>query len=254
MKPSYVRCDVADGVAVVTLDNPPVNSLSMEAYAQITDVFDDLTEREGEVRVAILTGAGDRGFSAGRDVKDAAVTSPRKRARFGREMFWSVLECEVPVIGAINGFALGAGFGLAAVCDMLIASETAVFGMPEVDVGALGGYKFLARIMPEQMARQFFFTARRFDAREAYRLGFVSQVVPKDQLMPEAMKLAREIAAKSPVTIRMAKKAIITSEFLPMKQGYRIEQNFTIALSKTEDAREAAQAFVEKRKPVWKGR
>jgi enoyl-CoA hydratase/carnithine racemase len=255
-----LRVEVSDYIAVVTMDNPPVNAVTPDWDFQGT--FDELGDRD-DVRVAILTGAGDRVFCAGADVRRAAANldagPPRpgtqsSGSRTGRENFNSVLECAVPVIGAVNGPALGAGLALAASCDYLIASERAVFGLPEIDVGLLGGARHFMRLFGNQQTRRANFTAIRVDAQEAYRLGGVVRVVPTDQLMNAAMEEARIIAAKMPIGVKMAKAALNMIEDMDLRNGYRFEQTQTAILVKTEDAQEAKRAFAEKRPPVFQGR
>lgn len=251
MENKFVKYEVADRIALLTIDNPPVNVLTWDVNEELINTFDNMNERE-DVSVAILTAAGDK-FSAGRDIKAIGKESLLKRARLGREREFGVLECTVPVIGAINGLALGGGCGMALVCDMVIASERAVFGMPMIDVGRVSGYKFLSRVIPELRARQMMFTGERIDAAEAYRIGLVNKVVPHDQLMPEAWKLARTIAAKSPVVVRMMKKEMIFTQFLDVKNGYFVENQLNWLLSTSADAKEAAKAFVEKRGAKFEG-
>ena len=256
---SPLRVEVSDYIAVVTMDNPPVNAA--ESAWPISDTFDSFGDRD-DVRVAILTGAGTRGFCAGVDVKKRAAAQAQEQApgsydgaqRRGRENFNSLVDCHVPVIGAINGHALGAGLALAASCDYLIASENATFGLPEIDVGLLGGARHFMRLFPQGVTRRANFTAQRIDAQEAFRLGVVTKVVPPDQLMEAAMEDARMIAAKMPVGIKMAKANLNLIENMDLKNGYRYEQTQTAQLLKTEDSLEAKKAFAEKRAPVFKGR
>ncbi len=249
---SPIRLDIKDQVATVVIDFPPVNAMALPHYAELTEIFDSLWE--GEARVAVLTGAGERSFCAGVDVKARVAQTRQDHGRTARECFNSIYECPIPVIGAINGVALGAGVGIAASCDYLIASERAIFGLPEIDVGLMGGAKHLSRLFPQQHVRRMHYTAERTDAHEAYRLGAVVKVVPPAHLMDEAMKDARTIAAKMPIGIRLAKEGLNGIEFLDLKNGYRYEQTRTAILVKTEDAMEAKKAFLEKRRPVFKGK
>ena len=257
MSPLHV--EVKDFIAIVTMDNPPVNAAEQDWPIQET--FDSFYDRD-DVRVAILTGAGTRGFCAGVDVKRRAQQLQEEQppgayqgaTRRGRENFNSIVDCAVPVIGAINGHALGAGMALAASCDYLIASENATFGLPEIDVGLLGGARHFMRIFPQGVTRRANFTGLRLNAQEAYRLGVVVKVVPPDQLMETALEDARIIAEKPPIGIRMAKANLNLIENMDLKNGYRFEQTQTVLLQKTEDALEAKLAFAEKRKPVFKGR
>lgn len=257
MTPEHLKLSVDDCVATLVLDRPPVNALGRAIREELLAAFDELHDRD-DVRVVVLTGAG-RTFCAGADIKERAKLTGRpgeyrELNRLVREMFHGVIQCSKPVIAAVNGAALGAGFALALCCDMVLASEDAVFGMPEVDVGLAGGVKFLQRYFTPSQARMLLITGRRVPAAELYRLGVLQACVPAQALMPEARKLAAEIAAKSPLAVRMLKQSFNVVENLSLGDGYRIEQDMTIELSKSEDAQEAKRAFVEKRKPAFKGR
>jgi enoyl-CoA hydratase/carnithine racemase len=250
------RLEVADGIATVVFDRPPVNAQNRRSREELTWIFDTLGDRE-DVRVAILTGAGNI-FSAGADVKErigitAQAGDYTRHNRLTRESFYAITDCPKPVIGAINGPAIGAGYAVMACCDILLASENSFVQMPEIDVGLAGGAKFL-ELFPRSKARLMFFTGRRVPAAELYRIGVIEACVPREKLMAEAMELAREIASKSPIAVTRAKRAFNAVEEMPARDGYRFEQTVTVELSKTEDSREAQRAFVEKRKPVFKGR
>lgn len=257
-----VHVDITDHIAVVTLDNPPVNA--MAADWDIPAVFDALSD-DPDVRVAVLTAAGERAFCAGADLRarvrerdgeaPPARTPPGTGNRRVREMFYSIQECAVPVIGAINGPALGGGLAIAASCDYLIASEKATFGLPEIDVGLLGGARHFMRLLTNWgLVRRLHYTAERLDAHEALRLGMVVRVVPPDQLMEAALADARLIAAKIPLGVRLAKESLHLIENMDVKNGYRFEQTRTAILTKTEDAAEARRAFMERRPPEFTGR
>ena len=253
---SELRVEAHGHVRLVTLDNPPVNAMSPEWDIQGT--FDAITADE-EARVVVLTGQGDRVFCAGADVKaaargDRALRPERTGSREARENFYSIMECAVPVIGAINGPALGGGLAVAASCDYLIASERAVFGLPEIDVGLLGGARHAMRLFPQHIVRMMHYTARRLDAAEAYRLGAVDRVVAPADLLDEAMREAELIAAKMPIGIRLAKENLNAIEDMDLRNGYRFEQTRTALLQRSEDAQEAKMAFAEKRQPVFRGR
>ncbi len=251
-----VRMSVEDGVAVITLDNPPVNAQSMDTIHAITDCFDQINDMD-EVRVAVLTATGKL-FSAGADLKNrpdlSAPGATWKRNRAVREVGYSIMECKKPVIAAVNGPALGAGLGIVACCDIIIASNTASFGLPEVDVGLMGGGKHAARIIPHSLVRRMMLTGYRVPADELYRRGIIEASLPPEQLMPFAMDMARNIAAKSPLATLLAKDSMNTIENMTLRDGYRYEQNNTHRLSKSDDAREAVRAFVEKRAPVFTGK
>ena len=251
-----IRLTVEDFIATVVMDRPPVNAQNSEFRAELINVFDSLTDRD-DVRVAILTGTGKM-FSAGADMRERP--NPEHPGeywhfnRLAREGFNAIHECAKPVIAAVNGPALGAGLGLVAACDIILCSENAVLGMPEIDVGLAGGAAMLQTLFGRSRARRMFYTGWRVPADELYRTGVVECCVKLEQLMPEALKLAGEIASKSPMGIRYAKQSMNTTMHMPARDGYRFEQGITVALSKTEDAQEARRAFLEKRRPVFKGR
>lgn len=252
-----IKVEVNDTIAVVTMDRPPVNAQNAQFRDEIMQVFDAFTDRD-DVRVAILTGAG-KVFCAGADIKERIGIAKQpgdywRHNRGAREYANAIRECKKPVIAAVNGAALGAGFGVMAACDIMLASDNAVFGMPEIDVGLAGGCAFISRLFSKSRGRRIVFTGERFSAAELYRLGVIEWCGPREQLMDEAMKIARSIAAKSPLAMKLAKQAYNVIENMPERDGYRFEQNITEQLSHTEDALEAQRAFAEKRKPVFKGR
>lgn len=252
-----IKVDVNEYIAVVTMDRPPVNAQNAQFREEIIDAFDSFSDRN-DVRVAVLTGAG-KVFCAGADIKEriGLVKKPGdywRHNRGAREYANAIRECKKPVIAAVNGAALGAGFGVMSACDIMLASDNASFGMPEIDVGLAGGCAFISRLFGKSRGRRIVFTGERFSAAELYRLGVIEWCGPREQLMGEAMKIARNIASKSPLAIKLAKEAYNVVENMPQRDGYRYEQNITEQLSHTEDAREAQRAFAEKRKPVFKGR
>jgi enoyl-CoA hydratase len=240
----------ADGVALVTLANAPVNAMNSEVRDTIITVFDALSDRK-DVRVAVLTGEG-KVFCAGADIKERRTrTGAPGEAWHGnrqvRECFHSIMECTKPVIAAINGPALGAGLALAASCDILMASTRGSLGLPEINVGLLGGARHAMRLFGHSRTRRMMLTGFRVDGAELYRLGVAEACVEPDELMDTTMGLAREIAGKSPEAIRLAKHALNTIEEMSLRDGYRFEQNMTVAISKHPDSAEAMAAFVEKR-------
>jgi enoyl-CoA hydratase len=173
--------------------------------------------------------------------------------RRARECFHAIVECRKPIIGAINGPALGAGLAIAASCDILVASENASLGLPEINVGLLGGGRHAMRLFGHSKTRRMMLTGQRIVGPELYRLGIVEACVSADALMEAATEIAKEIASKSPPAIVLAKHALNTIEEMSLRDGYRFEQNMTVEVGKTEDAAEATQAFLEKREPVFKG-
>lgn len=252
-----VRIDLDGDIAVVTLDRPPVNAQTPLSQEEIIFAFDYLSDLD-EVRVVILTGAG-KAFCAGADIKDRAgkewAPAERRNAlRSARESYHAIVECTKPVICAINGAALGAGLALVASCDVLIASEEASLGLPEVTVGMMGGSRHAMQLFGRSRVRRMMLTGDRVDGQELYRLGVVEACVPAAELIPTAMAMARRIAGHSPVATRLAKQSLNTIENLSLRDGYRFEQDMTLQLAKSEDSREAMLAFREKRPPLFKGR
>jgi enoyl-CoA hydratase len=251
-----VEISLSDGIAVVTLDRPPVHALTTALYERIAGIFEGLG-RSLDVHCAILTATGRRAFCAGKDLHEFLATTVEDdpaKAAVARRTFSAVLDCAVPVIAAVNGPALGAGAVLAAMCDIRLASEEATFGLPEINVGRCGGGAPLGRLLPQGTLRRMFFTGQPIGAAEAYRLGFVEAVTTPADLMDEARRLAAVIAAKAPLGLRYGKAALNEIEGLPVKDGYAIEQRYSTTLMATEDAREATRAVLEKRPPVFRGR
>jgi enoyl-CoA hydratase len=256
MSSDVVTLEISDYVAVATLNRPPVNAVNWEMRERLIEIFDQATDRE-DIRAVVLTAQG-KVFCAGADLKQRP--DPGKAGhywwhnRLTRETGNAIKECTKPVICAVNGAALGAGFGLMASCDIMLAAEEAVFGMPEIDVGLAGGAAMLRELLGRSRQRRMMFTGMKVTAAELYRLGVIEACLPSAELLPEAMKIAHEIAGKSPLGVKYAKLSCNMVELMPQKDAYRFEQNFTFELSKTEDAVEARKAQLEKRKPVFKGR
>ncbi len=251
-----VRVEIADHVALVTMDSPPVNAYSLALCQELTVVFDTLSDLP-EVRAIVLTGAG-RVFCAGADLKGRAGLAEAgampAHSRRTRESFHAIRECAKPVICAINGPALGSGLGLAASCDILFAAETGALGLPEIDVGLLGGTKHAQRLFSHSVLRRMVLTGYRVRGPELYRLGVVEACLPATELLPAAMDMARSVASKAPLATAMAKHTANTIEDMSLRDGYRYEQDMTAIISRSEDAQEAKRAFVEKRPPVFLGR
>jgi enoyl-CoA hydratase len=256
MSDEILTLDVSDHVALVTLNRPPVNALNRAMRDAIIEAFDAVAERE-DIRVAVLTGAG-KTFCAGADLKDRPDSSKvgafHAHNRVTRETGNAIRECAKPVIAAVNGAALGAGLGLMAACDIFLVAEDAVFGMPEIDVGLAGGGAMLRTIFGRSVMRRLMYTGDRLTGTDLYRRGIVEAALPREELLPEAMRMAKRIAGKSPRAINYAKTSANMVDLMPQRDAYRFEQDFTVALSRTEDAKEARMAFVEKRKPVFQGR
>jgi enoyl-CoA hydratase len=249
-----IEMTVDERVATVTLNAPPVNAQSSTLMDALVACFDRIND-DSAVRCVILTGAGHV-FSAGANLKGRKIGASAKGQIWGhlrrvRETFYSVMECTKPVIGAINGPALGAGLVLAASCDILLVSEQATFGLPEIDVGLMGGARHALRLFNPSLVRRMVLTGYRVPGPELYRLGIVEACVPADQLLPAARAMALEIAGKSRNSIRVAKRTLGTIENLSLRDGYRYEQNMTAEVAGHPDAQEAMRAFLEKRPPVF---
>lgn len=217
------------GIAVVTVDFPPVNALPVQGWYDLADTV-RRTGTDLRVRCIVLTASG-RGFNAGVDLKEVQRT-PGHRALIGvnracAAAFSAVYDCEVPVVAAVHGHCLGGGIGLVGNADAVVASEDAVFGLPELDRGALGAATHLARLVPQHLMRTLFYTARTVSAQELHRHGSVWQVVPRDELQASALQLARDIAAKDGSLLRLAKAALNGIDPVDVRRSYRYEQGFT---------------------------
>ena len=253
-----VKCEVVeDHIAVVRLDNPPVNAHSPRMLAEIPTMFDRLSDLE-QVRAVVLTGQGSV-FCAGADIKERAgqVSQPGdhwRGSRSAREAYHSIRECQKPVVAAINGAALGGGLAIAASCDILIASERGNLGLPEIDVGLMGGQRHAMRLFSHSRLRTMSLTGQRiFGPAATVRVSSKRPCLPGN-FSQAALKIARSLAAKSPIAMRIAKGSLNAIEEMSLRDGYRYEQNLTGELRKTEDSQEAMRAFVEKRPPTFKGR
>jgi enoyl-CoA hydratase len=242
------RVDVgADGVAELTIDNPPVNALGRDAWFALASELERLG-RDARVRVVVIDAAG-KGFQCGVDVKelarDGSLIVDVNRGCY--EVFAAIYDCPVPVISAVHGYCLGGGIGIAGSSDLVIASDDASFGLPEIDRGAMGAATHAMRMFGMQEARRMLLTGEPIDAAEAYRLGGLLRVVPRDRLRGEALALARKIASKSPRAVKAAKASLNGIELIEPKSSYRFEQGFTLELYTSRDSQEAREAFVEKR-------
>ncbi len=235
------------GVAEVRIDHPPVNAPDSTGWFKIADTIASLGT-DDSVRCIILAAEG-KGFCAGVDIKElAADASLITRVNEGCwRAFAAIHDCRVPVIAACHGYVLGGGVGLAGSCDIIVASDDASFGLPEIDRGALGAASHLLRMFPIQKVRKMLFTGEPIDATEAYRLGALEWIGPREELMASAQRIAESIAAKSPKAMRLAKESVNGIELLDIKTSYRFEQGFTLELYTSPDSQEARDAFVEKR-------
>jgi enoyl-CoA hydratase len=242
-----IRATVTDRIAEVLLDHPPVNAFDSAGWFELARTITALGERD-DVSVVLLAAEG-RGFCAGVDIKELARDSKliTKVNKGCYDSFAAIHDCPVPVIAAAHGFVLGGGIGLVGSCDVILASDDATFGLPEIDRGALGAASHLLRMFPIQKVRTMLYTGEPITAAEAYRLGALEAVVPRAELRATARALAAKIAAKSPKALRLAKESLNGIELLDVKKSYRFEQGFTLELYTSPDSQEARDAFVEKR-------
>jgi enoyl-CoA hydratase len=236
------------GIAEVVIDHPPVNALDVAGWFALADAL-SAAGRVADTRVVILRAAG-RGFCAGVDIKEINARGDGALVGANRgcaAAFAAVYDCEVPVIAAVHGFCLGGGIGLVGNADMVVASDDATFGLPEVDRGALGAATHLARLVPQHAMRRMVYTAQAISAAELASFGSVASVVPPAELRACALSLATDIATKSPTIIRRAKESLNGIDPVDVKRSYRFEQGFTYELHVRGVADEQRAAFVEKR-------
>jgi enoyl-CoA hydratase len=247
-----------DGVAVVTLDRPEVlNALDYRTLGELVDALEKLDADES-VRCVVITGAGDRAFAAGADIKEMADATPVTLTVANNFARWERLRrIRVPLIAAVRGFALGGGNELAMACDMVIAGDDATFGQPEIKIGIMpgaGGTQRLPRAVGKAKAMEMILTGRNMSATEALERGLVSEVVAREETLPEALKLAAEVASMPPLAVRAAKESVNRAYELSLEAGLEFERRNFFLLFSSEDQKEGMAAFIEKRKPTWKGR
>ncbi|MGD2098510.1 MAG: enoyl-CoA hydratase-related protein [Desulfobacterales bacterium] len=250
---------VEQGVATITFNRPnalnALNAALLEEFSQALDVI----AGSDDIRVLVLTGAGEKAFVAGADISELATFNPltaRKFSQDGHAIFARLQAMPIAVIAAVNGFALGGGTEIAIACDFIYASENAKFGQPEINLGVIpgfGGTQRLPRLIGANRAKELIFTGKMISAAEAEKIGLVNKVVPADQLMAEVMQTAREIAAKGKVSLRAAKQAINQGLNTDLATGIHIEvEGFGMCYG-SADAKEGTTAFLEKRKADFKG-
>ena len=254
---TQLRFQLDGHVATLTMDAPPVNALTRILNDELVLALDRICEMD-EVRAVVLTGAGKQ-FCAGADLKGraAVIQGPGDmgaHARRTRECFHAIRECAKPVVAAVNGAALGSGLAMVASADIIVVSEAAALGLPEVDVGLMGGARHAMRLFSHSRLRRMVLTGMRVKGEELYRLGIVEACVPPAALLQTALDIAQVIASKSPVSTRMGKHTMNLIEDMSLRDGYRYEQDMTAQIGKSEDAKEAQRAFAEKRAPVFTGR
>lgn len=255
--------DRSGGVATVTLARPPVNAVNRTMQLELTETFDSLSQ-DRDIGAVVLAAAGTRAFSAGIDLHDTAEHGPGgspatdKRVQAVTDPGWewrraqhAIHHCPVPVIAAVEGAAIGAGFGLVGVCDVIIASESARFALTEIDVGLLGGSSKAIRMVGPYKARMMMFGGEFVPASELHRLGAVEELVAPGSALARAREIGAGFARKSPLALRLAKESILRIEGDAMERQYRTEQDYTNRMRGFDDAGEALSAYLEKREPDW---
>ena len=265
MRSSKVRYEKKDHVARVTINRPEVlNALDLRTHEELGEIWDEVEADDG-IRVVVLTGAGNRAFSVGQDLKERACLDAEgaRPGTFGSrdQPGWPRLTerfslCK-PVIARVDGYALGGGFELALACDLIIASDRAVFGLPEARLGLVpgaGGAFRLARQLPQKLAMGYLLTGRRIDAATALWFGLVNEVVSAGRLDECVQEWVDDILGSAPLSVRVIKEAVLRSVDLPLEQAFSATYRWEERRRASADVTEGARAFAEKRAPVWTGR
>ena len=253
---SVVNYEKEGRIAIMTINRPDaMNALSAEVSAELREAYIDFRDNN-DLWVAVMTGAGDRAFSAGADIKGFRPGPSGQPAGATGEVvrpdtIWK------PFIAAIHGYCLGGGLELAMTCDIRIAADNAQFGQPEINIGFLpgaGGTQRLPRFIPRAVAAEILLTGNRIDAQEALRVGLISRVVPRDQLMSTAMEMANTICTRAPLGVRACKEAMVRGYEMTLEEGLALEREKVAECRATEDFAEGARAFVEKRPPNYQAK
>jgi enoyl-CoA hydratase len=251
--------EVTQGIATITFNRPKaLNALNDQLLNELSAALDKI-EADEEIRVLVLTGAGEKSFVAGADITELATFNTLQGKLFSRKgqlIIGRLQELAIPVIAAVNGFALGGGSEMALACDFIYASENAMFGLPEITLGIIpgfGGTQRLPRLIGSNRAKEMIFTGKLIPAADAEKIGMVNRVLPQDALMEEVLKTARAIASKGKVSLRAAKQAVNSGLNVDLATGCRIEVDAFAICMASEDGKEGTHAFIEKRKPEFKG-
>jgi len=238
-------------IAIFTLNRPEVlNAINAELSHELSEAMSDFRD-DPNLWVGIVTGAGDRAFSAGADIKGFRPGPTEEVERVRADQIWK------PFIAAIHGYCLGGGLELALTCDLRIAADNSRFGLPEIKVGVIpagGGMSRLPRFVPRSKAAEILLMGQHIDAQEAYRIGLINKIVPRDKLMSTAREWADLICQAGPLQVRSVKEAMIRGYSMPLDDSLRLEREISNRLRSTEDFLEGTKAFIEKRKPNWKGK
>ena len=248
-----------DRLAIVTINRPPVNALNQEVLNDLEVAFDELAEDQS-VGAVIVTGGGEKAFVAGADIAEFPKLNSangEKLSRRGQLVFQKIADFPAPVIAAVNGFALGGGMELALACDIRVVAENARVGLPEVTLGIFPGYagtQRLPRIIAAGKAKELIFTGAMIDAAEAYRIGIADHLTPAGEALNKAREVAEKILKVGPVAVRLAKQAVNKGFDQTLEEGQKTEAALFAQLCYTEDQKEGAMAFLEKRPPAFKGK
>ena len=256
----FVETQLDGSIALVTIDRPKtLNAIDQNVLSELNDMLDQI-EKNPEVRVLIITGGGNKAFVAGGDIdamRQLNVLEALKFVYAGHSFLNRLEHLSCVVIAAVNGYALGGGTELALACDIRVASEKAIFGLPEVTIGLYpgwGGTQRLPRIIGTGKAKELIFTGDRINAEDALRVGLVNKVVPHDELLERCVEMAKKIISNAPIAVKQAKKVINEGIEVPLAQGLVIEAEGWVVNSAAEDRVEGLTAFLEKRKPNYLGR
>jgi len=260
MELKYVIYEKSEGIAIITLNRPEVlNTFSKELIDEVLQVLEGVKNDES-VRVVVLTGAGEKAFSAGADIKAMKgmnALRARELSLMGEKLCGSLENLQKPVIAAINGYAVGGGLEVAMACDFRIASENARMGQTEINIGFIpgwGGTQRLTRLVGKTKAKELVFTGKMIDAETAEQLGILNAVVQADKFKETVRQYAAELAAKAPVALRVAKALINKGADISLDSALALEREGFSAVASTEDLQEGVAAFTEKRKPTFKGK
>ena len=255
-----ILCAVENGIATITINRPKaLNALNLDTVTELKDAIEKIAVDKA-VKVVVITGAGEKSFVAGADIKEMATKTPaegREWGQFGQNVFTEIENMPQPVIAAINGFCLGGGCELSCACDIRYASENAKFGQPEVGLGitpGFGGTQRLTRVVGRGQAKELIYTGGMIGAEDAKAIGLVNKVVPQEELMPAVLKLAGKIAKNAPVAVQLSKAAINRGINCDVVTGIAYEAEVFGLCFSTNDQKEGMAAFIEKRKPTFEGK
>jgi len=259
MEYANIIFQIEEGIATLTFNRPQtLNALNSNLLKEMSHAVDQVAADE-DIRVLVLTGAGEKAFVAGADINELAAFNALQAKRFsesGHVLLNRLQTLPIPVIAAVNGFALGGGSEIALACDFIYASENAMFGQPEINLGIIpgfGGTQRLPRAVGKNMAKEMIFTGKMITADEAYAIGLVNKICPQQQLREEVIKIAQTIVAKGKVSLRAAKQAINSGMDVDLTTGCSIETDAFALCMDSPDAKEGTTAFLEKRQPDFKG-